>query len=244
VVGEFGLPHITVSLNGEIFEMLWDTGNMSGLAISSQVAKRLNLPLVGQTELYDSGGKTVGKRRIFGLGRFTLFGTEWSSQRAYELVNTTLLGLIGPRYVKKGRFTIDDKNHLIAVSESPLPKSITEGTILPLIPSPQLPAMIVIRGSVNGREVLVQVDTGKTRTCVDPVLATELALPEVRRGFRIDQIELGPYSFDVPSAKEKGFQGISRGLPEPILVGIGADILAQIILTVDYSQKVLVINKN
>ena len=56
-------------------------------------------------------------------------------------------------------------------------------------------------------------------------------------GYKVDLITLGKKSFSIERAKVANFKAISEGYPKPILVGIGADILSRIVLTVDYSQK-------
>jgi hypothetical protein len=37
-VGDFGYPYIAVAVNGERYDFAFDTGNMSGLLISPEVA--------------------------------------------------------------------------------------------------------------------------------------------------------------------------------------------------------------
>jgi len=94
--------------------------------------------------------------------------------------------------------------------------------------------MLVVRGAVNGEPVLIQLDTGKSRTCVDPAFAARLGLPPAPDGVSIRELSLGGVSFLVSSAKRVSFSGISQDLPEPIAVGIGSDVLARLLLTVDY----------
>lgn len=47
----------------------------------------------------------------------------------------------------------------------------------------------------------------------------------------------------VTSAKMVSFRGISGDLPEPILLGMGSDILSQVVLSVDYSRQIVMITK-
>jgi len=69
---------------------------------------------------------------------------------------------------------------------------------------------------------------------VDPALAARLGLPPAPDGVSIRELSLGGVSFLVSSAKRVSFSGISQDLPEPIAVGIGSDVLARLLLTVDY----------
>ncbi len=104
--------------------------------------------------------------------------------------------------------------------------------------------MIVVSGAVNGREVLIQVVTGKSRTCVARELAEALHLPKSSDGYRIDEVRLGAFPFSVTSAREKeSFRGISQELSRLIQLGIGSDILSQVVMTVDYPTWRLLIRK-
>jgi hypothetical protein len=112
---------------------------------------------------------------------------------------------------------------------------------LPLIWNEALKGMIVIEGRVAGIKTLFQIDTGKSRTTIDRGLIARAGLKESRtllqQGYRVDLIILGTRRFSVACAKVASFRAISEGYPEPILVGIGADILSNLVMTVDYRQK-------
>ena len=82
--------------------------------------------------------------------------------------------------------------------------------------------------------VLIELDTGKSRTVINPQLASELGLKRGTRGVEIRALRLGDLSFRVPSAKEVDQTGIDPSLPESILVGVGSDILSRFVWTVDY----------
>jgi hypothetical protein len=113
---------------------------------------------------------------------------------------------------------------------------------VPLIANKILPKLLVVRGSVNGHPVLIQIDTGKSRTCVDRTLATKLALPRAPRGYRIREVTIGNVTFSVSSAREESFEGISQSLPEPILLGIGSDLLSQVVFTIDYKTQLVLLS--
>ena len=78
---------------------------------------------------------------------------------------------------------------------------------------------------------------------MDPLLVAALGLPPAKNGYEIREVKIGCYSFSVPSAKEVNFNGIGEGLPHPIMLGIGSDIVSQLVLSVDYSQHIVLISK-
>ena len=166
-------------------------------------------------------------------------GRDWADGHAEEDWRRDLDGLFGPRYLLGGRFTLDYGRRRIAVSASPLPGPIDDA--LPMIDVPEHEGLIVVRGAVNGMPALLEIDTGKSRTTVDEDLAAEIGLPAVERGYRIDEVRIGRRSFSVTSAKGVSFRGLSSGLPEPIRLGVGSDILSQVVLTVDYPGRVVVV---
>jgi len=242
-VGKYGYPYVQVIINGQELEMAFDTGNMSGLLVAPETAGQLGLSSVGESTHYDSSGDVIGTSRVFRVPELVVFGKVWTKEQAHEHAGSGLVGLIGPRYVYGKRFTLDYQNKIIAVSASPFPSIEQENIVFPLFQSKDHTGMIVIRGELNEYPVLIQIDTGKSRTCVDPALVDKMNLPEAARGYRIDKIQLGPHSFMVTSAKKVSFRGISGGLPEPILLGIGSDILSQVVLSVDYSKQIVIISR-
>lgn len=242
-IGKFGFPYLKVRVEGRELEMFFDTANMSGLLIKPGHAEKLGLPVVASGPQYNSDGSVVGTYRVFNIHRLELLGKTWTDVRAHEDWRDDRDGFFGPRFVLGKRFTLDYGHRYLAVSESPLPDRDAAGVSLPMVPSSDNPGMIMVYGSVNGKRVLIQLDTGKSRTCVDRDLAAALKLPSIPHGYRIDAIELGPYSFSVRSAKEVSFMGLSEGLHDPILLGVGSDVLSGILLTVDYPDNTVYIRK-
>jgi len=231
---EHGMPVLPARINGRPTRLVFDTGNLVGLLIPSGESGRLHLRVTGQEVLLDSDGKPVGTFREFTTDSVELLGKRWFGERAMESPSSRL-GLFGPRFVRDGGFTLDLPGRRLATAAS-LDQAEGFGTVVPLIPSPRLPGMIVVTGVVQGDTVPVQIDTGKSRTCVDPTFARRHHLPSHGGRIELGSVRLAGLIFDVPSAKEVDFSGISGGLASPILVGIGADFLQRVVLTVDYER--------
>lgn len=242
-VGPYGFPYLEVVINDSRFEFAFDTGNMSGLLISPQVVAECGLQPVDNSTHYDSAGNIVAVREVFEIHQLVAFGSTWRQQVAHEYSLAGVSGLIGPRFLLGRRFTLDYGAGLMAVSTSHLPET-SNATVLEMITSPEHQALILVEGQVNGRNTTVEIDTGKSRTVVDPALISDLDLPETEDGFRIDEIRIGDYRFSAPSAKRKSFKGISRGLEVPIGIGIGSDILSRLIVTADYRTRVILLQKD
>jgi len=216
--------------------VLLDTGNMTGLFLAEDVIRRLGLPKSGEVVTRDSEGNPTGTRPTFTAASVTAFGHRFADRAILQRDQRGIDGAIGPPYLTGRRYTLDYRSRRLGVTANSVGDPPAGAERLDLVPVEGLAGMIVVRGQVAGREVYIQVDTGKTRTCVDPEFARQAGLHENGNGYRIDSLQIGSLRFAVPSAKGVGFGGISRGLDAPILVSIGSDILKEIVLTVDVNQ--------
>ncbi|MFQ5605487.1 MAG: hypothetical protein ACE5HS_19635 [bacterium] len=242
-IGDFGYPYVSVKINSAAVNLVWDTGNMSELTLSRELADRWQLPVTGESKSYDSAGNVIGTFRTFRIDSLFVFHKKWQNVRAREFTNPKLNGLFGPRFVLGKRFTLDYRNKLLAVSSSPIPPPNSMENALLMVRSPEFAGLILVYGFVNRKKVLMEIDTGKSRTVVHPALAETLQLQSAANGFQIEEIRLGDFRFTVASAKVKSFQGISKGLPQPIQLGLGSDILSKFVLTVDYPQNIVLLNR-
>ena len=235
---EHGFPMVKIRINGKPLEVLFDTANMEGLSVSTENAAELGLRPTGTTGNYDTNGALLARVNSYKVSSVAVFGGKWTDVKAYEL-KSDLPGLLGPFYLKGKRFTLDYANQLLAVSNRDFPKSLG-GDSLPMLKG-DFEGMIVVRGQVNGRATLIQIDTGKSRTCVDKRLITELTLPQNENGAQIAEVQIAGVTLTPARAKEVDFSGISGGLPEPILLGIGSDVLKDVLFTVDYRSNVVLL---
>jgi predicted aspartyl protease len=244
-IGRFGYPYLQVMVNRQAIQLPLDTGNMSRLVFSRDEAQRLKLPVTGQTSSYGSNGELRGLRHTFKVAEISALGRTWMDQNATEGDQPDLPGLFGPYYLLDRRFTLDYRRRLLAVSDTAMPATMTKACVK-LLPCRNEPGMPVVEGTVNGRKVLIQIDTGKSRTCIDAALARELALPKTSNGWAIAEIRIGEWTCSVMSAREDDFSAIGEGLLAPILLGIGSDVLPQVLMTIDLhtNRLLLVVQQN
>ena len=146
---------------------------------------------------------------------------------------------MGPTFIEEGHFTLDYKSRRMGVGSGRLPDSVPGFRQVPLVRSRRYPRLILVRGTVEGREALLELATGKRRTVINPALAAELSLRRGSHGVTIDSLRIGALSFEVPSAKEVDQTAIDPSLPEPIVAGLGSDVLSRFVWTVDYEAGVL-----
>jgi len=238
-IGEFGYPYVEVQIADTSLWLPFDTGNTVGLTVSTALFDRLGLTADGSHHRVSSAGDTIATLRVAEGVSVSTLGRDVGPTRVYEFEHPSLDGLAGPVLMGGGHFTLDYATRRIGVGAGPLPDSVRGFRRLPLIRSTRHPTLILVRGTVEGREVLIELDTGKSRTVVNPGLAAELGLRRDARGVAIDHLGIGDIRFEVPSAKEVDQRAIDTSLPEPILAGIGSDILSRFVWTVDYEAGVL-----
>ncbi len=241
--GRSGMPFVEVLIGRSAQTVLFDTGDMVGLALATPRLDALRLPETGRWNQYDSNGRLVGAFRKSQAPFVLMFGQAVMDHTIYEIADTALGGLVGPDQLPGTRFTLDYAAEKIAVSRSPVVSAPPGFTVLPLVVSARQPRLILAMGRVNGREVLIEFDTGKSRTVIDPALAATLGLSRTETGVRIDSLAIGPLVFPVASAKEVVLSGIDPDLSPPIQASVGSDILSKILLTVDYAGGQMLISR-
>jgi hypothetical protein len=217
----------------------FDTGNMIGLAVSSKLFEEMGLTIDDTYDRLNSAGEIVGTLRLGTAADVSSLGRELASTRVYELDHPTLPGLTGPTLVGGGHFTLDYGSRRMALSAARLPDSVPGFQKVPLVRSGRHPMLILVRGTIEGQTVLLELDTGKSRTVINPALASHLALKRGPHGVAIGSLRIADLSIEVPRAKEVDQSAIDPDLPEPILAGVGSDVLSRFIWTVDYETGVL-----
>jgi hypothetical protein len=238
-IGEFGYPYVPVSVEGTRLMLAFDTGNMVGVSISSGLFDQLGLTGDDSWTLVNSAGEIVRSLRVASAVEVSALGEDLGPRRVYELDHPTLTGLVGPTMLGGGHFTMDYGSRRMARSTARLPDSVPGFRPVSLVRSTRHPMLVLVRGTIEGRPVLVELDTGKSRTVINPALVSDLALKRGRQGVSIEHLRIANLSFEVPSAKEVDQTGIDPALPMPILVGVGSDILSGFVWTVDYDAGVL-----
>lgn len=238
-VGDFGFPYVPVRIAGIPLMLPFDTGNMLGLSVSKRLFDQLALTPDGHYSRVNSAGETTAALRVAETDEISVLGRKLDSTRVYEFDHASLRGLVGPTLLEGEHFTLDYRSGKIGVGGGSLPDSVPGFRHIPLVRSRRHPKLILVRGTIEGRKVLIEFDTGKSRTVINPALSSELGLKRGSNGVVINILEIGSLSFEVRSAKEVDQTGIDPSLPEPILAGVGSDVLSRFVWTVDYDASVL-----
>jgi hypothetical protein len=215
-----GSAFVSATFGGEPVALLFNTGEPVGLSMTDKLVRQMGL------EMLDSDPSDEIR---YTIPAFTAFGHLWKDQEVVPASITSYNGSIGPQLMNGQRFTLDYGKQLMAVSESPLPEDLPGENVVPLvhIDDSLLP---VVQGLANGEPVLIELDTGSSRTIVDMMLARKLGLQGGENGYQVSEVSIGFYKFEIKAADAAPLP-ITKDLRR---IRLGTDVLSQMILTVDY----------
>ncbi|MDP4145306.1 MAG: hypothetical protein Q8936_12620 [Bacillota bacterium] len=235
-------PLLKGKINGLDAYVLFDTGNIAEPKISPAMRKKLDLKAVDSKPAYNSKTNTSDKINTFLCKKFSTLNENYTNLNVVEARDNKFDSSISLSMLINKRFTIDYKNRMMAISNSSSLGYKSKGEVLPLITNNRYKGMIVVKGTVNGRDALIQIDTGKGSTSIDKKLVSSLNLNSKLGIYEIDNIKLGCLVFSSHKAKVSDFSHISNGYSQPITLSLGSDIISQFVLTVDYQNNVVIIN--
>ena len=238
-IDSFGFPNIPVTIGDDEVWLPFDTGNMVGVSLSTALFDELGLDTVRTYNRVNGAGELVATLRVSEGRPVQVTGKTVGRKEIHEFDHSTLPGLFGPADLETGHFTLDYSTRRLAAGSTPLPRVIHGYSSVPMVRSERFPALILVQGTIEGHSVVMELDTGKSRTVVNPGLVSELDLKPTASGVRVESIQIGNLSYSVRSAKEVDQTAIDTGSRESIMVGVGSDILSQFVWTVDYETGVL-----
>lgn len=236
-----GFPYVQLKLGGQEFWVLFDTGNMVGLTLATSYFESLSLDSVGTVRRRDSSGELVGEFRIGTAKHVELLGHKLGDVRVYEFDDPRFVGLLGPNDLPGTRYTLDYRTGVLAVSSMPLPAGTRAGVKTPLVRSRVHPRLVVVEGSVQGRSILIELDTGKSRAVVDPEWAAGAGIDVRGDTVAVGDVRIGDISFDVKNAKPVALGAIDSELPLQLALSLGSDMLSRYLITVDYTGGVVLL---
>lgn len=246
----FGLfnvcPSMPVKIANKKVDLLFDTGNGVGIAITTALEGKVDYETIGTMIELNADGTKRGDGKSIVLKSLNVFGEEYpnviSSLTDWKMYGFFKLnGSIGLQYFDNKVVTLDYKNKKIAVSSKALDYSKLQNekyTVLPLIKSNlnNEQDLLFFEGEVNGEKSTIYLDTGSSRSFFN--------LDDV--GAEIE-VKLGEKTFTFNSNKlrydEIGFQDKFK---YPIKFAINSDLLRadHFVIIIDKIQKNLIITQN
>lgn len=241
-VGRDEMPYVAVRVNGNTARLLFDTGNTVGIVLHPRLAKRLGLRETGRWAGHDPGSRDAGDFPKYSAREVRTLGRAWRDLVVYGGDTGRGPGSIGAEPLVAGAFTLDAPHRRLAVTARPLRGGAIAADTLPLIRVPGRDGLPVTRVTIGGRDVLAELDTGKSRTRVARSLARSLGLAADAAAWRLDGLRFGSRAFDLAAVEEGTFRG-APALPAPVELAIGADVLGRTVVTVDYRRGMVLVHR-
>ena len=248
------VPIITAKVQGSPELLIFDTGTNGYAALDAGVIERLHLPVKSWSTFLDSSGKPVAQTPTavapgleFGPVRLENVEVMGMGPESVMGKRVGFVGTLGWWSLRDYRVTLDYARHTMALSNSPLPKEIKSCAtryVTHFVSPPKLDGLILVEGQVDGKPIYVEVDTGKSSTEIDPKLQALRHFKKEKSGYLLEGIRIGP--FEVRSRFGRvfsGFDSFSRGMDKPVHVGVGSDFLKNYLVTIDYRERLVVLEE-
>jgi predicted aspartyl protease len=248
------LPIVEVGVVGKQVPLIFDTGTSGYASLDERTIEALSLPVESWTTFRDASGAAAGRIPVARAATLEVGSVRSTNVEITGLGPESVMGqrlgfsgTLGWRALEGHRFTIDYSNRKIALASSALPEEISACTtrhVSRFVSPPDLDGLILIEGSIEGERFFVQVDTGKSKTVLDPRIESIRTFDRTDRGLEIRNLIVGPFELSTNFGKMgRGFDSFSRGMDRPALIGLGSDILSRFLLTVDYSTRTIILEE-
>ena len=248
------VPIVTAKIDGQPLLLIFDTGTNGYAALDPVVIARSKLPVKSWTTWLDSSGKAVAKvpNAVAGsleFGSIHLADVEVTGLGPESIMGKRegFVGTLGWWSLRDYRVTLDYARHTLALSRRPLPpgvRSCATRYVAHFVSPSDLDGLVLVEGEVDGKAIYVQLDTGKSSTEVDPRLQALRHYKEERAGYLLEGIHVGPFEVRSRSGRVfSGFAGFEKGLDKPVYVGLGSDFLQNYLVTIDYPERLLVLEE-
>lgn len=250
-----GCPEVEVQLNGKPFHLLFDFGCSKGFQITTAVEDQADYVVLAETNTYHADGTVRGRVKRIRVDSLEVFGNGYEDQEG-TLADWRIFsslpheGLIGLEYFAGCRFTLDYRRRRLGLTRKPLPDAVRESNgyeFIELLDPPDYhPYGVYVLGRVNGVKCVIHIDTGSSKTTLDPAILTadQQAKSKGKRCSAESPVSLGGFAFTIRDFRVAPIRHPSP-CRHPVRMGIGSDLLRHFVTTVDRTENrnLLIIHK-
>ena len=254
---------VQVNDNGP-FQFILDTGAGTSL-LSSELAKKLNVKVIGSKEGQSAGGKvsvSLGRVDSLAVGDMCLEDVDVGIvdlSHIGKTIGARIDGDLGYNFLKHFRITIDYCNCEIHLQDPKRVESLGRAakTELPIRLANAAKPLLLVDTHVNGRGPFqFAIDTGTSTTAITPELAKQLDLPtsplgagstagahvDVRAG-TIESFQLGGAKIDnMPIVVADFFEMLSAVVGAKLDGVVGYNFLRNYKVVIDYPGEMLTLS--
>jgi len=247
------IPLVEVKVNGSPLWVKFDTGCSTGFSLTSAVEEQIEHIVTGTSTERNPDASYRGKTTLATINSLEVFGdnytavkTSFTDWRIYSSLKFN--GLLGLKYFKKKRVTIDYKQKIIGISERPFisrknkDDSSTKVTLLEATGSQA--DLIYVLGKVEDHPTVIYIDTGSSASFIDPSVLDPSDIKKGERHLLAENINIsiGDLAFSVTRLRVKEQRrGVSFEYPQT--VKLGSDVLKDYLVAIDKITNQLMLQK-
>lgn len=239
-----GCPLVEVKIDEQPFWLTFDFGSSGGMLLSTAVENRIRYEFIRDLTTSFPDGSPRGRGKEILLARVEAFGKVFERMKCglydWKIYSSVPFeGAISLEYIEKSRFTLDYRGKKLGVTEKPFSDNLLqhgEGTVVPLLISPSWNRYgLYFLASVAGREVVIYVDTGSSRSFIDRSLIEGTSVSKVRNiEVCLSEIPVSIGGLDMTISNIR-VSDIRRNTEyqQPVRMVIGSDLLRNFVISVD-----------
>ncbi len=237
------IPLVEVKVNDSPLWVIFDTGCSTGFSLTSAVEGKIEHKVTGKSVERNPDGSYRGETTLAMIDSIEVFGQKYASVETsisdWRIFSTAKFnGLLGLKYFKAKRVTLDYKKKKIGITDRPLVYATIRdfsGAAVPLLEASGSQAdLVYVLGRVKGRPTVIYLDTGSSASFIDPSMLEAGEVKDGKRHLIAENIEMsiGDFSFTV---KRLRVQEQKRGanFEYPQTVKLGSDVIRGFLFTVD-----------
>ncbi len=248
------IPLVEVKVNGSPLWVKFDTGCSTGFSLTSAVEEKIAHKVTGTSTERNPDGSYRGETKLGTIASMEAFGdryapveTSFTDWRMFSSLKFN--GLLGLKYFKDKRVTLDYKSKIIGVSARPFVyKAVRDYSIsaVPLLKATGSQAdLLYVLGKVRTQFTVIYLDTGSSASFIDPSMLDSSDIKKGERYLLAEDIDMsiGDCHFTVKKLRvEEQRRGVNFEYPQT--VKFGSDVLRNFIITIDKISNRLMFQKN
>jgi hypothetical protein len=248
------IPLVEVKVNGSPLWVKFDTGCSTGFSLTSAVEKTVAHQVTGKSKERNPDGSYRGETTLATIASLEIFGakyapveTSFSDWRIFSSLKFN--GLLGLRYFKNKRVTIDYQSKIIGISSRLLVHRASEDFPMAVVPLLQVSGsqadLVYVLGKVKGRPTVIYLDTGSSASFIDPSILDAGDIKKDKNHLLVENVEMSidGFSFTVERLRvQEQKRGVSFEYPQT--VKLGSDVVRDFLITIDKIANRLILQKN
>ncbi len=248
------IPLVEVKVNGSPLWVIFDTGCSTGFSLTSAVEGKIAHQVTGKSKERNPDGSYRGETTLATIASLEVFGAKYASVETsfsdWRIFSTLKFnGLLGLRYFKNKRLTIDYQSKIIGISSKPLVYRASEDFPMAVVPLLQASGsqadLVYVLGKVKNSPTVIYLDTGSSASFIDPSIWDASETKKDKKHLLAENVEMsiGGFSFTVKRLRvQEQRRGVSFEYPQT--VKLGSDVIKDFLITIDKIANRLILQNN